>query len=59
MHGFITLSSPHIGYASHESNLVKSTLWVMEKFVEAGSVKQLNMNDSKVPEECFLYHLSK
>lgn len=39
MHAFITLSSPHIGYASHESSLVKSSLWIMEKFVEAGSVK--------------------
>lgn len=38
-HAFITLSSPHIGYASHESNLVKSSLWIMEKFVEAGSVR--------------------
>jgi len=34
MHGFITLSSPHLGYASHQSSLVKSSLWFMEKFVE-------------------------
>lgn len=59
MHAFITLSSPHIGYASHESSLVKSSLWIMEKFVEAGSVKQLNMNDAKNPYDCFLYKLSK
>ena len=59
MHGFVTLSSPHLGYTSHQSNLVKSSLWVMEKFVEQGSVKQLNMNDAKDFEDCFLFRLSK
>jgi hypothetical protein len=38
-HAYITLSSPHIGYASHESSLVKSSMWIMEKFAEAGSIQ--------------------
>lgn len=38
-HGFVTLSSPHLGYAAHDSKMIKSGLWVMEKFVEKGCVR--------------------
>lgn len=59
MHGFVTFSSPHVGYASHNSTMIKSGLWVMSKFVENGAVKQLQMKDDTDFEECFLYKCSE
>ena len=38
-HGFVTLSSPHLGFLSHSSTMVKSGIWLMEKFMENQMLK--------------------
>lgn len=47
MHGFWTLSSPHLGYATWKSKLVKAGLWFMDKWSKTKSIQQLSMSDTK------------
>ena len=59
MHGFWTLSSPHLGYATWKSKLVKVGLWVMQTWSKNTSIQQLSMTDSKEISDTFMYKISK
>jgi len=59
MHGFCTLSSPHLGYASCKSKLVKVGLWAMQAFNKPKSIKQLSMGDSSHIKDTFMYKVSE
>jgi len=56
-HAFVTLSSPHMGYLSNDSRLVKTGIWAWQKFTGKGAPQQLAMQDSKIQTECLLYKL--
>jgi hypothetical protein len=42
-HSFITLSSPHLGYAYSTSKLVDAGLWIMNAMKKCTSILQLTM----------------
>lgn len=42
-YSYCSLSSPHLGYTFHKSALITTGLWVMQKFTDCTSLKQLQM----------------
>lgn len=58
-HGFCTLSSPHLGYASWKSKLVKMGLWAFQAWKKQKSIEQLSMKDAVNIEDTFMYKLSQ
>jgi triacylglycerol esterase/lipase EstA (alpha/beta hydrolase family) len=42
-HSFITLSSPHLGYAYSNSKLVDAGLWLINTMKKCTSIEQLTM----------------
>ena len=58
MHGFCSLSSPHLGYATCKNKLIKVGLWVMQTWNKNTSIQQLSMTDSKEIADTFMYKIS-
>lgn len=58
MHGFCTLSSPHLGYATCKNKLVKVGLWAMQAWKKTTSLQQLSMTDAKEIRDTFMYKIS-
>ena len=59
MHGYCSLSSPHLGYASCKSKMVKIGLWAMQAFNKPESIKQLSMGDAKDIKDTFMFKISQ
>jgi hypothetical protein len=59
MHGYCSLSSPHLGYASCKSKMVKIGLWAMQAFNKPESIKQLSMADAKNIKDTFMFKISQ
>ncbi len=57
-HSFITLSSPHLGYAYSASKLVDAGLWLLNAMKKCTSILQMTMQDHEQPQETFLYKLA-
>ena len=58
MHTFISLSSPHLGYTSKESKIVRMAMWVYKKMGTSTCLNQLTLSDA-ADESCTeLYRLS-
>ena len=55
---YVSLSTPHLGYTFNKSILITTGLWVMQKWTDCTSLKQLSMKDHEDPQETFLYKLS-
>ena len=58
MHGFCSLSSPHLGYATCKNKLIKVGLWVMQTWSKNTSIQQLSMTDSKEIADTLMYKIS-
>mmetsp|Transcript_7814 Transcript_7814/g.8862 ORF Transcript_7814/g.8862 Transcript_7814/m.8862 type:complete len:128 (+) Transcript_7814:1421-1804(+) len=58
MHGFCTLSSPHLGYATCKNKLVKIGLWFMQTW-KTKSIQQLSMGDAQDITDSFMYKISQ
>lgn len=58
-HGYCSLSSPHLGYASCKSKLTNLGLWAFQTWKKKDSLEQLSMKDSKNIEDTFMYKISK
>lgn len=48
-HSFISLSSPHLGYAYSNSTLIDAGLWFINNVNECMSILQLTMADNQQP----------
>jgi hypothetical protein len=59
MHGYCSLSSPHLGYASCKSRLLKVGLWAFQTWKKTTSIQQLSMSDAKDIKDTFMYKISK
>ena len=59
MHAYISLGSPHLGYMYNSSSLVDAGMWLIKKWKQSNSLKQLSMTDSSNKEDSFLFKLSK
>ena len=55
---YCSLSSPHLGYSFHKSQLITTGLWLMQKWTDCTSLKQLQMKDYDDPKKCYIYRLS-
>lgn len=49
-HSFVSLSSPHLGYAYSASILIDAGLWFMNVVKKCTSLLEMTMNDSDRPE---------
>jgi len=47
MKNFISFSTPHLGYSSNSSYLIKYGIWLLKKFQTITSLDQLSVSDSK------------
>ena len=59
MYTYFSLSSPHLGYMYSSSKLVGAGMWFLKQWKGAESLKQLSMTDESVPEDTFIFKLSK
>lgn len=58
MHLFMTLSSPHLGYACHSSKIIDAGMWFLKKWKKSLSLTQLSMTEKSNIEDTCLYKLS-
>lgn len=59
MHGYCSLSSPHLGYASCKNKILNVGLWAFQKWKKPKSLAQLSMTDAVNIKETFMYKISK
>ena len=59
MHTLVTLSSPHLGYTSAESKIVRMAMWVFKNIGKSTCLNQLTLSDSTDPGKTALYSLSQ
>jgi hypothetical protein len=59
MHAYISLGSPHLGYMYNSSSLVDAGMWLIKKWKQSDSLKQLSMTDTSNKEDSFIFKLSK
>jgi len=58
MHGYISLSTPHLGYMYNTNSIVNAGLWVLKRWKKSESLQQLSMSDSVDKSKTFIYKLS-
>ncbi|KAM3137451.1 hypothetical protein pb186bvf_010424 [Paramecium bursaria] len=56
---YISLASPHVGYASSTSQLIDTGMWMIQKWNKCLTLSQLNQTDDKDIKNTFLYKLSQ
>ena len=52
LHALVTICSPHLGQLLHQSALIKTTMYLLNKFSPSSSMLELNMEDGLVEESC-------
>ena len=55
---FVTLSTPHLGYAAHSSAIINTAIWIFKKWSNSSSLNQLSLTDTKDVRKSFLYQMS-
>ena len=56
---YISLSSPHLGYAFSDSKLIKTGMWFLNRWKGSKSLEQLLQNDNENLQETCLYKISE
>ena len=56
---YISLSSPHLGYAFSDSKLIKTGMWFLNRWKGSKSLQQLLQNDNENLQETCLYKISE
>lgn len=56
---FISLSSPHLGYAFSESKIINAGMWVLKKWKGSKSLEQLTLSDKSNMKETCVYKISE
>lgn len=56
---FISLSSPHLGYAFSESKIINAGMWVLKKWKGSKSLEQLMLSDKTNMKETCVYKISE
>ncbi len=56
---YISLSSPHLGYAFSDSKLIKTGMWFLKRWKGSKSLEQLLQNDNENLQETCLYKISE
>ena len=56
---YISLSSPHLGYVYSDSTLIKTGIWVLNRWKGSKSLEQFMQNDNSDLNETCLYKLSE
>ena len=56
---FISLSSPHLGYAFSESKIINAGMWVLKKWKGSKSLEQLMLSDKANMKETCVYKISE
>ncbi|CAD8063859.1 unnamed protein product [Paramecium primaurelia] len=59
MHTYVSLGSPHCGYASSESVLVDTGLMMIQKWNKCKTLEELSQRDHKDVKNTYIYNLSK
>ncbi|CAD8079622.1 unnamed protein product [Paramecium sonneborni] len=59
MHTYVSLASPHCGYASSESVLVDTGLMMIQKWNKCKTLEELSQRDHKDVKNTYIYNLSK
>ena len=44
-HGYISLGSAHLGYMYNSTSIIDAGMWLIKKFKQSTSLKQLSMTD--------------
>ena len=56
---FISLSSPHLGYAFSESKIINAGMWVLKKWKGSKSLEQLMLTDKSNMKDTCVYKISE
>lgn len=59
MHGFFSLSTPHLGTVKHHSRVASLGMWIVKKVSRSKALEQLNMNESSDKTKSNIYVLSQ
>ncbi|XP_030854409.1 protein FAM135A-like [Strongylocentrotus purpuratus] len=59
LHTFLSLSGPHLGQLYNSSTIVKTGMWLMQKWKKSNSLLQLALRDHTDLRQTFLYKLSE
>lgn len=59
MYGFVSLSSPHLGFLYNTSTIIDAGLWFLKNWTNSETLKQLSMTDHPDLQQTFLYKLSE
>lgn len=55
----MSLGTPHLGYMYNSTSIVDAGIWLIKKFKQSDSLKQLSMTDHSEKRETYLYRLSQ
>ena len=58
-HGYVSLGSPHLSYMYNSTSIIDAGMWLIKKFKQSDSLKQLSMSDTADKRQSYLYQLSK
>lgn len=58
MQNLLTIGSPHLGYLYHNSVIVKTGLWFINRVHQQTSMLMLTMTDKPSLRDTYLYKLS-
>ena len=58
-HGYISLGSPHLSYMYNSTSIIDAGMWIIKKFKQSESLKQLSMSDHADKRQSYLYRLSQ
>ena len=59
LHGYVSLGTPHLGYMYNSTSIVDAGIWLIKKFKQSESLKQLSMTDETDKKDTYLYKLAQ
>lgn len=59
MHLYMSLSTPHLGYVYKQSRIVDAGMWLLKKWKQSCSIKELSLAESSPITSTYLYKMSK
>ena len=59
LHLYISLSSPHLGYAFSDSKLIKTGMWFLKRWKNSKCLEQFLQNDNENYKETCIYKISE
>ena len=55
----MSLGTPHLGYMYNSTSIVDAGIWLIKKFKQSESLKQLSMTDESDKRDSYLYRLAQ